>query len=61
MRAKVQSGTTQFKVSTLNQYGPEQIRTCEIRKLAVKILLEKNLIKYTDDKEKFVELVGSTK
>lgn len=61
LKSKASVGITEFEVSKLLQNAPEEIRKSDKRNAAIKVLLEKNLIKYKDDKKKFIELVGSTK
>ncbi|MEG0482240.1 MAG: DUF3987 domain-containing protein [Acinetobacter sp.] len=60
LKDKASDSVTEFEVSKLLQNGPENIRKGVKRDAAIKILLEKNLIKYTNNKKKFIELAGAS-
>ncbi|WP_445345110.1 DUF3987 domain-containing protein [Acinetobacter bohemicus] len=60
LKSKESSGTTEFEVSKILQIGPEEIRFRDKRNSAIKILLEKKLIKYKDNNKKIIVLADAS-
>lgn len=60
LKSKASSGTIEFEVSKILQIGPEEIRFRDKRNSAIKILLEKKLIKYKDNNKKIIVLVDAS-